>query len=308
MNRVAQAKSGIRGARDLAALWGALPVAALRYPMDRLPPGIGILALNNQLRGAAWRERCASEQGTPCVERHAPCEFSGLGRCRADALYPVYEGGGAPQWRMATLFVQWRPRAGELRLLALGESACDELVWASQLLHSRFGLQNGEPVDMRCLGDLVPAYGRVWSLDFVTPWLIGKERSRDSHLRHVPTLTEDRVVAKLYEGLSARAHKLTALCLHDTLSQRLGGHLARYVTDAVLAHSVVVREMDITPITLEAAVLGRDKPYDGLALVGQLVLEIAEPALPWLGLLDACGIGENGDKGFGQVELFPLSR
>lgn len=308
MTRAVAEKKGeseVRGARDLVALWSELPAATLIHPLQHLPAGLGLLEIGNGLRASAWRERCAAGRAEPCVVRKAACLHANTGGCRADVLVPVHPGGGAPQWRMATLTVQWRPVAAELRLLAVGRVACEELTWAAHALAARHGLASAKETSVRCLGDLIPREGRAWRLSLGTPWLVSKLAEAPGKPSCALPAAED-VARKLRESLSARAHKLTALCAGDPLWQRIGGHLARYASEAVLARGLAVRRTRLEVVRIDGTRIGRGKPYDGLAWAGEVELEVDEPALPWLALLDTFGVGENTDKGFGQVELFPL--
>ncbi|MCI0356339.1 MAG: hypothetical protein L0099_15070, partial [Acidobacteria bacterium] len=121
----------VRGARDLAELWRALPAAALRYPAASLPSGLDVPTLSDTLRARAWREHCTAETLASCAEYGHDCLHADQSRCRADILFPMRLGGGAQKWRMATLFAQWWPSMAVLHLIALGETACGELGWAA---------------------------------------------------------------------------------------------------------------------------------------------------------------------------------
>lgn len=308
MTRAVAEKKGeseVRGARDLVALWSELPAATLIHPLQQLPAGLGLLEIGNGLRASAWRERCAAGRAESCVDRLVPCMHANTGGCRADVLVPVHPGGGAPQWRMATLTVQWRPAAEELRLLAVGRVACEELTWAAHVLAARHGLASAKETSVRRLGDLMPGEGRAWQLNLGTPWLVSKFAEAPGRQSCSVPSAED-VARKLHESLCARAHKLTALCTGEPLWQRIGGHLARYASEAVLARGLAVRRTRLVAVRIDGKRIGRGKPYDGLAWAGEVELEVDEPVLPWLALLDAFGVGENTDKGFGQVELLPL--
>ncbi len=145
----------VRGARDLVALWRALPAAGMRYPAAALPPGLGLSALTGILRARAWRDHCASASPASCAETGRTCAQANSGRCRADALFPFRIGGGTPKWRMATLTVQWRPVLGQLRLIALGETACGALDWAVRCLREHHGLKGRGRITPGSYADIV---------------------------------------------------------------------------------------------------------------------------------------------------------
>jgi len=90
----------IRGARDLAALWGELPVAVWVFPLRELPDGVGILALNNALRASAWRTFCAARQSQPCVVAGQDCAVGGC------LTMPLNAGGCAAGWRNGVAVVR----------------------------------------------------------------------------------------------------------------------------------------------------------------------------------------------------------
>lgn len=303
MTRPRNPQPEVRGARDLVALWDLLPVAEAIFPLEALPPATGTLSISNRLRADAWREHCARAGGEPCIERSQPCQRAQS--CVADQLFPVHPGGGAPQWRMSTLFARWRPRARALRILAVGRTAVRALDWASAIVQER--LRTGPPQAgaARWFGDLVPARPGRWRLEMVTPWLVGKSRE------HEVTAAErapdpEAVAALLSETLTVRALKISALCSTDAVRQRLYGHLSRYVSQAVLERHVVLRRAELVATTIPAEALGDGKPYAGHAWAGWIELGVDEAALPWIALASAFGLGENADKGFGQAELVPV--
>jgi hypothetical protein len=286
-----------RGAADLAELWRSLPVAVATYPAAALPPHLGIARLSDTLRKRAWREHCAAgERACATVPRN--CELADTGRCRADQLFPVRIGGGARQWRMATLLVQVLRRAELLRVVALGETAVAELGWATQCLAIQHGLTSPQWLKARRLADLQLRGGERWLVDFVTPWIVAKAS------RHGFVMPDCKMVQReLAKSMTSRAQKLTALCAREATWQRIGSHLARHVADALLPAAIAVDEVrvELCPLQLEAS----EGCFDALAWTGSVRLRIATAALPWLNLLAVCGGGENPDKGFGGVEVTP---
>lgn len=291
----------VRGARDLVALWQALPAAALRYPATVLPPGLGLNALSDTLRARAWRDHCASAALASCAEAGRSCGLANSGRCRADALFPFRIGGGTPAWRMATLAVQWRPALGELRLIALGEIACGVLGWAARCLRDRHRLAEAEHLPVSTLADLEIRGGERWRLTFVTPWLVSKNP------REAMTAPDTAMVAhELHKAMRIRAHKLTALCVREETWQRLGAHLAHHVADALLLRGLTVEHADVEVLSLPMASRGNNARFELVTWNGHVTLRVDEDVLPWLSLIATCGGGENADKGFGGIELSPL--
>jgi hypothetical protein len=289
----------IRGVRDLAELWRALPAAALAYPATACPPHLGLAALSDTLRARAWREHCASPVPESCADRGRDCECSG--HCRADALFPVRIGGGAPSWRMATLFVQSRPALEQLRLVALGAAACASLGWAARCLRERHGLDGAMSLAVATLADLELAGATRWELTFVTPWLVGKGRPSVEAPPDAETVAHE-----LRKALRLRAHKLTALCFGETLAQRLAAHLAHHVALALLPEGLVVEQADVEIVPLTLASRGNGESFAALTWSGRAILRADPAVLPWLSLIAVCGGGENADKGFGGVDLTPL--
>lgn len=312
----------IRGARDLAALWRDLPAAVLAYPVMAFPPNVGLAALSDTLRARAWREHCFSTMPASCADRGRDCERSE--HCRADALFPMKLGGGAPSWRMATLFVRWRPALEQLHLIALGAAACDSLGWAARCLRERHGLDGAEPLAVATLADLeltAPSSSGLeadkmgtlrfahptdwgmtrWELTFVTPWLVGKGRAEAS----APPDSE-RVAHELRKALRLRAHKLTALCFEDRRAQRLASHLVHHVADAALPSGLFVERAEIERVPMALASRGNGASFTAITWSGRAIVRAAPVVLPWLSLIALCGGGENADKGFGGVELTPL--
>jgi len=289
----------IRGARDLAALWSSLPAAALAYPASAWPADAGLAALSDTLRAQAWRDHCVSATPASCADEGRHCARPN--GCLADALFPMAVGGGAPSWRMATLFVQWRPALEELRLITLGAPACGALGWAARCLRERHGLDGASPLEVATLGDLTLPRASRWTLTLVTPWLVGKGAQNAAV---VPDATS--VAHVLCKAMRMRAHKLTALCFDDERVQRLGGHLVHHVADTLLPGAIEVEQVHIEPAVMTLASRGNGAEFSALTWGGHLVLRVAPAVLPWLTLIVICGGGENADKGFGAVELTPL--
>lgn len=292
---------GVRGARDLVALWRSLPAAVLRYPAAALPPGLGLNALSDTLRRWAWRDHCTSVEPTSCAEAGRSCGLANRGHCRADALFPFKIGGGSPAWRMATLAVQWRPALEELRLIALGEIACGALGWAARCLRDRHGLAEPEPLPVLTLADLEIRGGERWRLTFVTPWLVSKNP------REIIATPDAATVAhELRKAMRVRAHKLTTLCAREETWQRIGAHLAHHVADALLLRGLTVERADVAATPLPLASRGNHAHFESVTWNGRATLRADEDVLPWLSLIATCGGGENADKGFGGIELAPL--
>jgi len=284
------------GARDLVALWRNLPVNIVRYRMPTLPAELALSSLADHLRSRAWRERCLPGKEKACADAKENCPFVDSDRCRADQLFPMYLGGGAPNWRMATLFVQWLRQAEELRLIAIGEAACAELAWAASCLGERFRLPVAQSSPVRTFADVMLAGAGNWRMEFITPWLAAKNTARR-------TPTHAFILEQLINSMRVRAHKFTALCAHEAIWQRLGAHLAHHIGNALPA-MLRIEQASIEPEPPRRyASKGNGGHFEGLALVGEVVLRVAPPALPWLSLLALCGGGENADKGFGVVEI-----
>ncbi|WP_295447110.1 hypothetical protein [uncultured Thiodictyon sp.] len=290
----------VRGARDLAALWRDLPAGVLRYPAGALPPGLGLTVLSDTLRSRAWLEHCAAGVDQICAKSGHSCAQPD-GRCRADALFPVNIGGGALKWRMATLSVQWRPTLGELRLVALGATARRALGWAARCLRERHRLNGARPLAVATLADLELTGATRWHLAFVTPWLVRKN-ARSAIL----SPDAAAVAHELCKAMRTRAHKLTALCAQEGVWQRLGGHLAHHVADALLPKGLRVEQVDIEATPLAMGSRGNACVFESLTWSGHAILSVDAAVLPWLSLLATCGGGENADKGFGGIELIPL--
>ena len=291
----------VRGARDLVTLWRALPVGALSYPAAALPSGLGLSALSDTLRARAWRDHCAAPASESCADLGRSCTRSDTVRCRADALFPMKIGGGAPAWRMATLAVQWRPALAQLRVIALGETARGMLGWAARCLHQYHGLVGAEPLGIATLGDLELTGATRWRLTFLTPWLVGKN-PREA----VATPDAATVAYELHKAIRIRAHKVTALCAGDETWQRLGGHLAHHVAGLLLPGGLAVEGVRVESQPLELKSQGNASRFQAITWSGEAVLRVDADVLPWLSLIAICGGGENADKGFGGVELVPL--
>lgn len=289
----------VRGARDLTALWRALPAAVLAYPASAWSPERGLATLSDTLRARAWREHCAAATVQSCAERGQNCERPG--HCRADALFPMNIGGGAPSWRQSTLFVQWRPALDQWHLLALGTQAGDSLGWAARCLRERHGLDGAIQQSVSTLADLELTGATRWQLNFVTPWLVGKGRPETA----VPPDTEN-VAHELRKAMRLRAHKLTALCFEDSRAQRLASHLAHHVAEALLPDGLMVEQALVVPHPLALASRGNRSTFLALTWSGQAIVRVESDILPWLTLVARSGGGENADKGFGVIELTPL--
>lgn len=317
-----EGRPDIRGARDLADLWRTLPAAALAYPMMALPQNVGLAALSDTLRAHAWRELCAAASLESCVEQG--CDCARPGQCRADVLFPMKLGGGAPSWRMATLFVRWRPALEQLHLIALGAAASDSLGWAARCLRECHGLEGAVPLAVATLADLeltVPSSSGSeadtigtpglahptnrgmtrWELTFVTPWLVGKGRPAAA-----TTPDPETVAHELRKALRLRAHKLTALCCEEARAQRLAAHLAHHVAEGLLPDGLSVEEAEVEAVPLALASRGNGASFEALTWSGRVILRASAAVLPWLTLIALCGGGENADKGFGGIELTPV--
>lgn len=301
-----------RGAADLAQRWAALPVGVAQWSLATLPAGLGLGTLSDSLRGLAWREHCRATagngRGTACADAGTACQGRPDMRCTADALFPLGVGGGILAWRMATLFVRWQPAAGNLRLLALGETALPALDWAVQAVRHNVRLPAPKAVRVTTLGDLFLPPARRWHLSFVTPWVAAKGARGGDALgagtRAAAGVPDAQALHhELCEAMISRAHKLTALACRDADAQRLGGHLAHYVGRALLPGALSVLHAELEPVDLPAQSRGNRQDYLCRAWVGVAELAVQPAALPWLSLLAVCGGGANADKGFGGVEF-----
>lgn len=283
-------------------MWRALPAAMLRFDLRDVPTKLGALGAGNRLRDAVWRERCASSSGRACADTgKGVCQSVGLHACRADTLIPVRVNGGGAKWKMASLHLLWRPLQGEARLLALGKVACEELNFAATVLRERCRFSLPEALPVATFADLVPSAGRYWRMNLVTPWVVDKPQQ--GKVASIP-VTPDRatVEATFQTALTERAKKFSTLCANSVESGKLAAGLARYVTPDVVQKLIKLRRVELTLGKLDAAQLGNDKDYDSLHWEGTLDIEVEPEALPWVGLIAACGIGKNPDKGFGQTE------
>ena len=288
----------VRGARDLATLWWGLPVAVIAYPKSAWSVEDGLATLSDTLRGRSWREHCVSRTLESCAEQGKDCIHPG--NCHGDALFPMKIGGGAPSWRMATLFVQWRPMLAQWHLIALGAKACDSLGWASRCLRERHGLEGGVRLPVSTLADLQLAGGQCWELRFVTPWIVGKGGQADA------VTNCEGVTHELRKALRTRAHKISALCLGEEFIQRITGHLVHHVASTLLHQGLVVESAELESAPLALASRGNGSRFVALTWTGRVKLRVEPAVLPWLSLLALCGGGENADKGFGAVELIPV--
>lgn len=289
----------VRGARDIAELWRALPAAVLRYPAPT--SGVDLGQLSDSLRTRAWRDHCTSPGPYSCAEQGRDCAAA-AGGCRADALFPMSLGGGARSWRMATLYFQWWPSLGALHLIALGDTACAELGWAARLLRERHGLNNPEHLPVNSFGDLEPRGANRWRLRIVTPWVVSKGTPSTAAPPEAAAVTRE-----LWKSLVARAHKFTALCAREPIWQRLGGHLVHHLADRLLPIELAVEQVGLEVITdATARSVSNGQGFTEVSWIGEVTLRAGPALWPWLGLLAVCGGGENADKGKGRVELWPL--
>lgn len=287
--------SAARGVPDLVALWQKLPLSAVLLPVPVPRAGVDVRAIADYLRTECWRAHCGNAAG-PCIDGSGVCAGADRGGCLADALFPLYPGGSAPAWRTSTLRASWPTAAGQLRLLGIGANAVAQVPWACQLLQSRFGFGPHSRLPVTCFGDLVSAHSGVWRLD-VRDWLLEEA-----------ALSAGRTVIKnkLVENLAARAVKLSALCSDAVTWQRLAGHLARHVSLELLPSAIKVRSVKLACQTPVEPAIDKGKGYRRVE-AATLRIAVEEAGLPWLALLDVFGIGENVDKGYGQVDLCRLS-
>lgn len=291
--------SEVRGARDLGMLWHNLPAAALRYPLSA-QPDLG--SLSDALRARAWREHCAEAKPKSCAERGENCPKADQGICHADLLFPMRLGGGVQKWRMATLFLQWWPSMGVLHLIALGQTAVDSLPWAAAFLHQQHGLTEPAALPVFSFGDLELHGAHHWRLRFITPWVVGKQKSSEQQSPNQATVKHE-----LGKAMLARAYKLTALCAEQAIWQRLGGHLVHHIAEDLLDKALRVDEVRVRyTADMPGFSVSNDNAYIEQTWDGEITLFADEVLLPWLTLLAICGGGENVDKGKGRVELLPL--
>lgn len=291
-----------RGYQDLMLLWEPLPLAALHFQLSAPPD---LIALSEALRGAVWRQHCASELFV-CVERGEHCRFASQNNCRADRLIPCYLGGGAPSWRMATLYLHWQPDPQRLMVLGLGRNASADLEWTAQWLRDHYGLITESmhwPVSR--WADFRLPENKRWHLRFITPWLVQKHGPRVKHSPQNPT--PNHLAAELIDSMKRRALKLTALCVQDAMMQRLAGHLAYHIANALLLpEHLRVESAALTARRLQEASKGNNNRFSGVSWHGEAVLQVNPLILPWLTLLMLCGGGQNADKGYGRLALLPL--
>lgn len=288
-----------RGIEDLAAVWRTLPAAVIQYPVLPWSLGSGLSGLCDFLRARCWRAYCAAGP-VACADRNVSCQMADTRRCIADQLFPVSIGGGAKSWRMATFFLHWRPSVRALHLVALGETACRQIKWAGECLENKFGLPPAVYGSVRCFADLELCQATRWQLMFVTPWCTGK------NLRGgIQAVDSSMIHHELVKNLRWRAHKFTALCTHEPLWQRMGGHLAHYLADQFLVDSLAVEQPNVTCSTFDLASSNKSS-FTAYTWQGEAVLRVDPQLLPWLSLLQLCGGGENADKGFGSIELTPF--
>ncbi len=293
----------VRGAQDLVELWRTLPVSMLRYPASTLASAHGTAVLSDILRARAWREHCAAATTVSCVESGNSCAMVDRNCCRADVLFPAQIGGGAQKWRMATMFLQWRPSVQELHLISVGETACEELDWAARCLREHHELDAALSTNVTHYGDLEFRGTKHWRLVFVTPWLVFKSKRTITSLESKPDAIA--IAHEIGKSLRERAKKFTALCSREATWQKLTCHLAHHVTNALLPTAFSIDQVRIEPQRLKLSSRGNGGMFNALVWNGDVTLSVDETLLPWLSILSICGGGENADKGFGSVELIP---
>ncbi len=302
MKRISDRTNEVRGARDLADLWRLMPIGILRYGMPEPVRGLDPLSVSDFLRPRAWREHCARPDCPSCADLEHSCALAGDGSCRADMLFPMYIGGGAPSWRMARFLPRWMPQMAELQIVALGEPACNELGWAARTLSEQFGLRPIVPAELKCFSDIELRESGFWRMQLTTPWLLGKNQTPA-----LPTPTADDVTGEIAKSLKVRAHKFTALCSADLIWQSLGGHLVHHVADALLPGTLSVLSCTVRSLQRDSSSRSNGGKFVEIAWEGAASIRADETVLPWLTVLALCGGGENADKGFGGVELTPLA-
>lgn len=292
----------VRGAPDLVGLWRSLPAAGIRYRAPGMTTSL-MKNLNNDLRARAWRELCTSPP-PPCIEKPQNCQYADQRRCLADVMFPLPKHCGGPQnWRMATLFPRWWPSVDYVYLIGVGTTARESVDWAGSRLDGQYGLGTAERLDVSSFGDVELGAATRWRLTIVLPWQIKARGARNSH-----RMPDEKTVAhELINSMKNRAKKYTSLCIDHPLQQRLGAHLAHYVSEAILYEALMVECVSIKaePPVTERSGTNRQS-YDVIRWTGTAELKIEEGALPWLSLLAIFGGGDNADHGYGSLELFPL--
>lgn len=285
----------------LADLWCDLP-AAVWYFDDAAPEVTADpMVVADTLRKRAWRERCVRVSERPCIEQHLPCLHADQGRCMADVLVPMYEGGGAATWRTATLRVVCEPSKGQWGVLALGSVAVRELGWAVRTLHQQHRLSGNADGGVTRLGDLLPATGGELRMLLATPWVRRREGPASGGSRLDPAgLLQGEVVRNVLD----RARRLTTLCSADPRWQLLGAEFARSADPAWLGQQVQVLGDELRPCTLPAVTSrGNGGSFSFNAWEGHLDLHVSPTGHRWLALLKVLGIGQASDKGYGVVEI-----
>ena len=121
---------------DLWALWGALPITRLRYPLPDGSPPINLAGLTRRLQGAVQQQCCVNlganqaGSGLPCVDTvQRACavaaqqgdlqgDAKGATHCDVDWAFPLDKG--KQSWRCARIFLRWNVVHQSLDVLLLG--------------------------------------------------------------------------------------------------------------------------------------------------------------------------------------------
>lgn len=294
--------------KALSSLWLDLPASLVRFRVPDATDPFDLGILSDTLRRQAWRQRCSRASTLPCVDLARPCLHPNSSLCRADALFPMFVGGGSPKWRTATLRLQWWPGARELRLVALGDAAIRELGWAVRTLHEQHGLLGSADPGVQCVGDLGPAVGTRWRLTTATPWVFAKEAVVPSAAPHATQAPSPASIAEqLCRDMALRGRRMVALCTTDLRWQRIGGELAMTLAQASLGDSLKILRCELVQDVCEPKSSGGNGgQYARVSWSGYVDAISEEWAAPWVGLLALLSVGQAGDKGSGAVELHRL--
>ena len=319
---------------DLWALWGALPVTRLRYPLPGGGATLDLSGLTRRLQGAVQQQCCAklgeNQDGNrlPCVDSPGrACAVAAQqgdmdeGRhCDVDWAFPLNKG--QQSWRCARIFLRWNVLHQSLDVLLLGAVQEGLLFFVNSFFTDELSGHAGQLQAAHVpLAQLWPAVHSAdtaidWRLS--TPWVMGNTghlvRGR-SAAKESASITSADVTFMLASSLAQRGYKLTALAVSHTMPHLAAEQVAavcksaRDLGRAALANGLQLTDSDLQVVhnprvsrsTLQTTGQRTQVPYR--ALHGRFRGNISAAAWPWAALAWVMGSGEGADEGWGALEV-----
>jgi len=298
--------------KDVWALWGALSVVQLQYPLRGALDKIDGCVLSKQFQGAVWRSnlclaRACGERA--CIDGQEGHCLRVNEKCLSNRAFPMRLLGGKMPHQMASVFVRPQTNDHRLDVIIIGPFESSLVLEIDRLTQDVLGDWVG-PVapHYATLAEMFPTRSGCLRFVCTTPWVVVFGSIETELHRHGQTLLQF-FEFKLKESLAQRGYKLSALALDWqpqgqplTLPERQAiCTRARNIGRITLDQGLKLGTSELTTRQLREKSASNGNPIPHGVIEGWFELEVQASAWPWIALLLLAGGGNMTDEGWGSV-------